>query len=152
MILPHTGVGFGGNSASGTSRPLDESDPGTPHVFMKKLLALPLFLAACATADPIPNGPITDEATFRDLVVGKRIQVGTDAFMTINADNTISGEADGTTATGSWSFEDGFWCRTIRVGDIINEDCQLWVIDGNQLVITRERGQGESFVWTQVDG
>ncbi|NRB00180.1 MAG: hypothetical protein HRU32_10220 [Rhodobacteraceae bacterium] len=117
---------------------------------MKKLLALPLVLAACAT--PIPDGQIADEETFRNAIVGKEIQLADGASMTINPDNTISGAVDGVEATGTWSFEDGFWCRTITLGDIFTEDCQLWVVDGDRLIITRDRGEGQSYAWRRVAG
>lgn len=118
---------------------------------MKHIVALvPLALAACAAS--IPDGPISDEETFRKAIVGRTVALQDGANMTINADNTITGAVDGEVVTGTWSFEDGYWCRTITLGDIFTEDCQLWVVDGDRLVITRDRGNGESFAWRRAEG
>lgn len=108
-----------------------------------------LALSACAPAAPTVTAPdqgrIVTEDAFRAAIVGKPIRLGEGAVFTINADNTITGEVNGQAATGTWAFEDGFWCRRIVLGDIFTEDCQLWVVEGDRLIITRAKGTGESF-------
>ena len=109
-----------------------------------------LFLAAFA-APAFAESQIVTEKDFRDTVVGKPIRLGPDVVFTINADNTISGDVDGRSATGTWNFDDGFWCRKIIVEDVFTEDCQLWVVDGEDLIITRDRGRGESFRYRRAN-
>jgi hypothetical protein len=116
---------------------------------MKKLVCAALLLSACAPVPPPANPPdqgrIVTEDAFRAAIVGKPIRLREGVVFTVNADNTITGDVNGQTATGTWTFEDGFWCRRITLGDIFTEDCQLWVVEGDRLVITREKGTGESF-------
>ncbi len=115
---------------------------------MKKLALLPLLLAACAPVGPGPDaGRIVTEDQFRAVVVGRPIRLDDGVVFTVNADNTITGDVNGEAATGTWAFEDGFWCRRIVLGDAFTEDCQLWVVDGDRLIITRDRGRGERFAW-----
>ena len=120
--------------------------PRALHGAMKKLALLPFLLAACAPAGQGPDaGRIVTEDQFRDTVVGRSIRLDDGIVFTVNADYTITGDVNGQAATGTWAFEDGFWCRRIVLGDAFTEDCQLWVVDGDRLVITREKGTGESF-------
>ncbi len=112
--------------------------------------ALALILALTATP-ALTEGQIVTEEDFREVVVGVPIRLGPDVVFTINADNTITGDVDGREATGTWDFQDGFWCRKIIVEQVFTEDCQLWEIDGETLVITRDRGRGESFRYREVE-
>ena len=116
---------------------------------MKKILGFPLILAACTA--PLEDGRIVEEDEFRRTIVGRKIVLADNAFVRINSDNTISGVIEGLEATGSWDFEDGFWCRTITVADEFTEDCQLWVVEGDRLIISRNRGEGESYAWRVRD-
>lgn len=114
-----------------------------------------LAVTACAPSVPTATAPdqgrIVTEEAFRAAIVGKTIRLRDDAVFTINADNTITGDVNGQAATGTWAFEDGFWCRRIVLGDIFTEDCQLWVVDGDRLIITRAKGTGDSFSYRLRD-
>jgi hypothetical protein len=110
---------------------------------MKIRYLFPVLLAACSPV--FGQDQIVSEEIFRDNVVGVPLRLGPDVVFTINADNTLVGDIDGQTATGTWDFVDGYWCRTITLDTVFTEDCQLWAIDGDELVITRDRGNGETF-------
>ena len=94
-------------------------------------IALLVLAAACAEPASAPQtegstgGPITDEATFRREIVGRELTAISDRFMgtvVLDADGAMRTEArspDGETLfnrmQGTWSFEDGEFCRTLEV-------------------------------------
>jgi len=104
-----------------------------------------LLTALFILVPTLASAQVVTEKMFRERVVGQPITLAPGVVFTINADNTISGEIEGKPATGTWEFDGRYWCRTITFENIFTEDCQLWRIDGDALVITRDRGRGETF-------
>ena len=108
-------------------------------------LALALILAPLA-AQAEDYRPVTEQAEFVSLVDGKTLsqrlfQVG----LNVSANGEISGRALGGDVTGSWTWQDGFFCREmIWGGDLIPQDCQTVEVGGELLRFTAERGRGDS--------
>ena len=104
--------------------------------------AVTALLAACAdTALPVTEGRITTEAQFMETVAGKSA-ANQLAEITIHRDGRITGVSDGVPFAGTWTWQDGFWCRTVTEPVAVPEDCQVWEIRDDLLIITRDRGRG----------
>ncbi|MEL6690191.1 MAG: dihydrodipicolinate reductase [Pseudomonadota bacterium] len=121
---------------------------------MRPLLITAAFatLAGCmepATPVSAPaSAAITEEAAFRSAIVGKTLDFNGSTF-TVNANGTISGPWDGSGISGTWTWEDGAFCREGQVGARVLElDCQTWAVNGNVATVTRDRGAGQSFDYT----
>mgnify|MGYP001793560826 FL=1 len=94
------------------------------------------------------DGAIATEAQFRDAIVGRTLTFEGKSFV-INADGTISGPWDGQGITGSWTWQDGAFCRDAKIGSrVLDPGCQIFEVDGSSVKVTRERGAGASFVYT----
>jgi hypothetical protein len=107
--------------------------------------ALSLILAICA--DPVlADDPvrITDRAAFVDLVGGKRL-TSLGVSMTVDPSGTIGGRAFGRDVTGDWTWDDGYFCRTMQAGDrSFARNCQVVQQRGNRLRFIADRGQGDT--------
>ena len=119
--------------------------------------ALLATLAGCMTAtddmndaammDADASRAITTEIEFRDIIVGKTMTWEGNSFQ-FNADGTLSGPWGGEGIRGQWTFEDGAACRTASIGTrVLDPDCQIFVIDGSNATVTRDRGEGNTFVY-----
>ena len=126
---------------------------------MKTLLSFAVIagLAGCMTAsDNMSDVTMADgaaaqmlmtEAQFREVIVGKTINFNGNTLQ-FNADGTLSGPWDGQGIQGEWTWEDGATCRTASIGTrVLEPDCQTWVVEGSKATVTRNRGEGASFVY-----
>ena len=114
--------------------------------------ALIFALSGCLEADVASQaGPrtITTEADFRSTIVGNTVTFGDNASIVVNADGTVSGPWDGSGVTGTWEWEDSFWCRDVAIGcRELGRDCQVWIVDGAVATVTRDKGNGRTFEYT----
>lgn len=111
-----------------------------------------LFVAACqqmptknnnnyaqVTADTIPS------------YYGKKISLEGNHIV-LAEDGTFDGTWRSEPIAGKWEMRDGYWCRVLTVffqADRLNqEDCQLWESSEGKLRGTRNRGKGQSFVYS----
>lgn len=107
---------------------------------MLRLLALILITGPAAAQD----GRITDRAAFLDAVTGKRL-VQSGIGLQVTPDGRIAGRALGVRVTGTWSWQDGFFCRTLDWGMGSRPlNCQVVVRRGDALIFTADRGAGDS--------
>lgn len=84
-------------------------------------------------------------------LIGKKIKLDNN-YIVLDDNGTFAGSWSGKTIKGVWAMRDNYWCRTLteffqadRLGE---EDCQLWEISGNKLRGTRNKGSGNSFIYT----
>ena len=81
--------------------------------------------------------------TFLSIVQGRTL-AGDGVSLRVGADGSISGRGFGMRVTGSWSWEDGFFCRTL---DTMLRDfprnCQVVQVQGNVVRFTADRGTGD---------
>jgi hypothetical protein len=96
-------------------------------------VSIPTVALVTACAEPAmqstewTSGPITDEATFRQEIVGRPLTLSNErasSTVMLGPDGAFTAEtmaADGETVlnrlAGSWSFRDGEFCREFRVVD-----------------------------------
>ena len=113
-------------------------------------------LAGCAAESPIHHEPqvdvsgewrVTTRQAFRNLVAGRTFSNDLGSGKCL-ADGTMTGEFGGRRLTGYWHWEDGFFCRDIRVGaEYLGSDCQIVLISGDKLTVVRNRGNGEKVTY-----
>lgn len=112
------------------------------YAFLAAILAT---TAAPAVADSYV--PVKDQATFVSLVQGKELRNRLYGVRLNVLDNgQIAGAALGWDIEGSWTWQDGYFCREMSWGgDPIPYNCQLVEANGNsQMRFTVDQGAGDS--------
>ena len=103
-----------------------------------------LCLGAVVNAEDFK--PILTEGEFQELVVGKRMYLN-DNYVTVEKNGRVEGKFGGKQLKGAWEWRDQYWCRTLTTHSK-DTDCQTWSVNGNQFLVTRERGKGKAFTYT----
>lgn len=111
-----------------------------------KTLLLSLGLSLTAGAAIADYVPVTDEAAFLQLVEGRELR---HRFypITLNVlgDGQVVGSAVGWGVEGTWSWQDGYFCRELFWGgDPIPYNCQLVEIDDDLIRFTVDQGAGQA--------
>lgn len=110
------------------------------------ILALCLTVATALPAAAQNYAPVTDEATFLAMIGSKNLSnrlYGVN--LRVSPDGTISGNAAGWDINGTWSWENGFFCREMNWGgDPIPHNCQLVEASGRDMRFTTDQGAGDS--------
>ena len=111
---------------------------------MKTLIAALLIVAPVAAAAQ-DYRPVTDRATFMQLVQGRSLtQRLLGVALTVTDDGRISGDAMGGTVTGSWTWDDGYFCREMAWGSrVFPQNCQRIDLNGDLLRFTADKGAGD---------
>ncbi|MEO0358925.1 MAG: dihydrodipicolinate reductase [Pseudomonadota bacterium] len=113
---------------------------------MKRLGMIVMFALVAAPAWAMTA--VKDESQFRLLVQGKDLvtrQMLVSITVRVHADGTITGGALGGDITGTWVWQDGYFCRQMDWGGRdIPYNCQLVEWDGSKLRFTTNRGDGDS--------
>lgn len=90
--------------------------------------------------------PVTDKQTFLQLLGDKRLSnrlYGVN--LRVTPDGGIVGKGAGWDVTGTWSWQDGFFCREMTWGgDPIPYNCQLVETNGQLMRFTTDQGTGDS--------
>lgn len=91
---------------------------------------------------------INDRATFFNVVDGKDLRMALYGLtLNIRKNGTISGRAAGWDITGSWSWNDGYFCRELDwSGYAIEYNCQLVEMRGDRIRFTVDQGAGDDAV------
>ncbi|WP_342077863.1 dihydrodipicolinate reductase [Yoonia sp. SS1-5] len=113
---------------------------------MKRFIAALSIVIAAAPAGADAYEAIKDEATFVSLVDGKLLRNRLYGVRLNVLDNgQIEGSAIGWDITGTWDWQDGYFCREMSWGgDPIPYNCQLVEFDGANLRFTVDQGAGDS--------
>ncbi|MDR7124383.1 dihydrodipicolinate reductase [Pseudotabrizicola sp. 4114] len=110
------------------------------------ILALLLcFLPSLTHAEPA--GAIRDKDEFLALVQGKELRIGIyNLSLKLSPEGRITGSALGWGISGTWSWQDGYFCRDIDwSGYAIPYNCQLVeAVDASRLRFTSDKGQGQA--------
>lgn len=103
-----------------------------------------LTIGACAAT---PNyQPISTQDEYMSSVVGRSVRLGGSSAVTTYPDGTMKGTADGKDVVGTWTWEDGRFCREGTVGsNDMKRDCQKLEIADNRLRVTRGDGSISEF-------
>ena len=117
--------------------------------------ALAVALVGCVEGGGAEDGfvRVTDPTAFGAAVVGRDLVASNDPsrVFRLNPDGSMGGDYGRGALAGSWSFEDGFWCRTWTAGlkpESPNaRDCQTVEVAPGRIRLTRDRGAGGSGVF-----
>jgi hypothetical protein len=89
---------------------------------------------------------LSDETAFLERVNGKTLSnrfYGVD--ISVHADGTLSGTGLAWGVSGTWDWQDGYFCRAMTWGgDPIPYNCQLVEIAGERVRFTSDFGAGDS--------
>ena len=108
---------------------------------LKILLCVILpFVSGCVATPDYQT--ITTRDEYLTKVAGRTVNLG-DGSSTTHADGTMTGKVGGLPIVGSWTWEDGFFCRQGKVGpEQMERDCQKLEIADDNLRVTRNSGDG----------
>jgi hypothetical protein len=115
-----------------------------------KLLTLTPALAMAAMALPVAAlaefEPVTDRERFEQLMAGRELRLGLFGIsLEVRPDGTIEGSAAGWPVSGSWTWENGFFCREMDwSGTPVPYNCQLVEASGEEMRFTVDGGAGDS--------
>ena len=113
---------------------------------MKYLYAV-LLASFCMPAHADTYAPIKDRPSFLKLVEGRDLRIGLyDLTLNLMPDGQITGSALGWGITGSWRWDNGFFCRQMDwSGYAIEDNCQLVeALGAEKLRFTTDQGAGDS--------
>lgn len=114
---------------------------------MRVALASFCILAGTMSAQASDYVPVSDQSEFLSYLSEKNLSNRLYGLtLTVAADGTIIGRAAGYDVTGSWTWQDGYFCREMNWGGReIPYNCQLVEIrNGNEMRFTVDRGVGDS--------
>ena len=114
---------------------------------MKHMIFSLLLATAAAPAVADTYVPVKDQQTFLSLVQGKELRNFLDGVrLNVLENGAIAGGALGWEVAGTWSWQDGYFCREMSWGgDPIPYNCQLVEARGDdRLRFTVDRGAGDS--------
>lgn len=88
---------------------------------------------------------ITTEKEFRAKVVGKKLITERGAIK-IHKDGNMTGTLGNREVSGEWTWEEGYWCRSIALDDRqFPDDCQMVTILGDEIdLLSKKR------IWRRV--
>jgi len=111
------------------------------------------FVCSIALAIALPSAAvafdrISDRDAFMSAVAGKDLKIGLYGLtLNVQPDGTIVGKAMGWDISGSWSWENGYFCRDMDwSGTSIEYNCQLVELDGDRIRFTVDQGAGDDAV------
>ena len=113
-------------------------------------IAAGLAVLALAAGQPVqeasaadPNKRIETEQEYREKVVGKKL-VQENGYVMSHEDGTVSGEFGDQSLSGTWTWEDKYFCRTVTLGTRdFGRDCQVVEVSGDSLTVIRNKGEGK---------
>ena len=106
-------------------------------------LALGLAVLMSATGAAAQAARVGTEAAFLEAVGGRDL-VRFGVRLTVGRDGAIAGNGFGRRVTGTWRWEDGFFCRTLDWGSGgRGENCQLVALSDGRVIFVADRGEGD---------
>ena len=112
------------------------------HIALTTLLALtPLPALADGFA------PVSEQSEFLSLVKDRELKIYLYGLtLRVKEEGTIEGSAVGWDISGTWSWQDGYFCREMEWGDRpIPYNCQLVEVRGeDRMRFTVDQGAGDS--------
>ncbi|MFM2389704.1 MAG: hypothetical protein RLZZ437_1259 [Pseudomonadota bacterium] len=113
---------------------------------MFKTLALATFALSAAVPAHAEFAPVSDRDAFLRVVEGRELRLGVfQIALTITPDGQIKGSALGWDVTGTWAWQDGYFCREIDwSGKAIPFNCQLVEVQNDEKIrFTVDKGAGD---------
>ena len=117
---------------------------------MQRLIAAIVMLTAPVAAAANDFQPVRDKGAFLSLVQDRELRIGLyNLSLNVLPDGQIKGSALGWSITGSWNWQDGYFCREMDwSGMAIDYNCQLVEAQGaERMRFTVDQGAGDSAVF-----
>lgn len=114
---------------------------------MLRAITTVLLLAAPVGAAANDFQQVKEKDDFLSLVQNRELRIGIyNLSLNVLPDGKIKGRALGWDITGSWSWQDGYFCREMDwSGMEIDYNCQLVEAQGdNRMRFTVDKGAGDS--------
>ncbi len=114
---------------------------------MLRLIGVLATTVAAGTAAANDFQPIRDKTEFLSLIQDRELRIGIyNLSLNVLPDGQITGSALGWGITGSWTWQDGYFCREMDwSGMAIEYDCQLVEAQGaEKMRFTVGKGEGDS--------
>ena len=114
---------------------------------MLRAILTVFLLAAPVAASANDFEPIKDKDDFLSLIQNRELRIGLyNLSLNVLPDGKIKGSALGWDITGSWQWQDGYFCREMDwSGMAIDFNCQLVEANGaERLRFTVDKGTGDS--------
>jgi hypothetical protein len=114
---------------------------------MLRVITTILLLSSPAAAQASDFQPVRDKGAFLTLVQDRELRIGMyNLSLNLLPDGRIEGSALGWDITGSWQWQDGYFCREMDwSGMAIDYNCQLVEArDDERLRFTVDKGAGDS--------
>ncbi|UWQ99148.1 dihydrodipicolinate reductase [Rhodobacteraceae bacterium S2214] len=104
------------------------------------------FVLSATAATAQGYQAISDKATFLATLGGKNLSnrlYGVN--LAVSPAGQIAGTGAGWEITGTWSWQNGYFCREMNWGgDVIPYNCQLVEFNGQEMRFTTDQGAGDS--------
>lgn len=109
-----------------------------------RLASIALVAAMAASPLAADTQRVDSRDNFVSLVNGKALtRFG--VTLNVSPDGRITGRAFGKPVTGDWSWQNGFFCRTLIFGsDNLGANCQTVERRGQTLRFTADKGAGDT--------
>lgn len=112
-------------------------------MMMKVTLATCAAFLALSTAAYADFQPVKSQADFVSVVTGKKLTRPL-VELRVSPNGAISGTGAVWDVSGSWTWKDGFFCRTLEWGgDDLGYNCQEVEINGGKIRFTSDKGTGD---------
>lgn len=90
---------------------------------------------------------ITTDKEFRAKVVGKKL-ITDRGYVIVQKDGSMAGKSGNRELSGEWTWEDGYYCRSVALGSRqLPDDCQMVTILGDEVTFYTKKGYGDGFVY-----
>ncbi len=112
-------------------------------VLRRLTAATTVFLAFTGAAQAFER--VTSVDSFNALMSGKELRLGIYGLaLSVTPDGQIRGRAVGSDVTGSWSWQNGYFCREMDWGGTeIPYNCQLVEAGDGKMRFTTDQGAGD---------
>lgn len=116
---------------------------------MRRYFATLLVLSVLTSSPVRADGftPVRDLPQFLKLIDGRDLHIGLYGLtLRVTQDGEIAGKALGRAITGSWRWDNGYFCRVMDwSGYAIKHNCQLVEASGEEKMrFTVDQGAGDS--------
>jgi hypothetical protein len=109
-----------------------------------RVVFLAFFVALSAPAMADGYDRVTDRGDFVDLVSGKSL-TSLGVSLNVSPSGKISGRAFGSDVSGTWTWNNGYFCRTLKAGSrSFALNCQLVQKKPGRIRFTADKGSGDT--------
>jgi hypothetical protein len=108
---------------------------------MRRLLII-LFVTFASPAMADDYVRVTERGAFVNLVGGKSL-TSLGVSLIVSPSGSIGGRAFGSNVNGAWTWNNGYFCRTLKAGSkVFARNCQLVQQNGDRIRFTADKGTG----------